>query len=490
MSDAAAAAAAFLAWLDMGPQTNLFKRVVIWLGNKPRGDQGAPGPGPLFSNLGRLQALWGPLDRFFESHAGPTNAQALEQVARGVRVGMDYRDVAREVGFPSFSKEFSHRDHRIQVMDACWHYQIEAPIIVRQRNLIGAIPTANPVIVHVVFVDSVVRKVEKTIGHPPENKQHRHGERATFEYKRNSIEGVAFSPDGELVAAGDIRGAVHLREVRTGRERSGLAIPGLKESEWAGQLSAVAFTPDGKRLAAGGTYDATARLWDVASGRVLASLESFAVPKNSGRMDCVMSLAFAPDGKTIATVGYDHELRLWEVATGRLRASLRGHSFDLTAVAFSPDGKTVASGDYDGNVRLWDVATNRPSARWPGYERAVVALAFSPDGKTLAVARDNSVVRLRDLTADRWRIDLHHSLPHFGQILAFSPDCKTLVVAGGVWDVATVWDTASGRMTGFLEGHTRNPKTVAFSPDGRTIATGSGDGTLKLWDVPKASARE
>jgi WD40 repeat protein len=116
-------------------------------------------------------------------------------------------------------------------------------------------------------------------------------------------------------------------------------------------------------------------------------------------------------------------------------------------------------------------------------------LAFPPDGKTVAVARDESVVRLRDLTTDRWLIDLHHSLPTFGQILAFSPDGKTLVVAG-VWDVATVWDTASGRMTGFLEGHARYLKSVAYSPDGKTIATGAHDNTLKLWDAPAPPSPE
>jgi len=78
-------------------------------------------------------------------------------------------------------------------------------------------------------------------------------------------------------------------------------------------------------------------------------------------------------------------------------------------------------------------------------------------------------------------------MPHGSPGMAFSPDGRILAVAS-VWDVATLWDTASGRMIGVLEGHTRLPEAVAFSPDGRTIATGAADDTLKLWDVP-ASAR-
>ncbi len=152
----------------------------------------------------------------------------------------------------------------------------------------------------------------------------------------------------------------------SGGERSVLRFPGLEEMKSAGFVVALAFSPDGKTLASGGTYDATARLWDVAGGRLLASLESFPVPKNRGRMDSVDSLAFSPDGRTVATVGHDPDLRLWDVATGRLRASLRGHSSDLTAVAYSPDGRTIATGDFHGTVRLWDVASNRPKAPMAG----------------------------------------------------------------------------------------------------------------------------
>ena len=382
---------------------------------------------------------------------------------------MDYREVARAVGFPSFTMNgICHWDHGVPIYETCWWYQIDYQTIV-----------------HVVIADKRVKKVEKTTGPAPETKPHRHRERASFEYKLAGTSGVAISPDGELVATGALRAEVFLHEVRSGRERSTIRIPGLVEFHQDGSLGAIAFSPDGKVLAVGGSYDASARLLDVASGRVLAILESYPVPKNEGRMDYVQALAFAPDGKTLATAGYDSNLRLWDVATGRLRTSLRAHSYELTAVAYSPDGKTIASGDYGGNVRLWDVSANRPRARWPGYDKAVVSLAFSPDGKTLAVARD--VVRLRDVTTGQWRVEIRDSLPTFGQVLAFSPDGKTLIVAG-VWDAATVWDTASGRMIGLLEGHERYPESVAWSKDGKTIATCSYDDTMKLWDAPAPPA--
>ena len=96
-------------------------------------------------------------------------------------------------------------------------------------------------------------------------------------------------------------------------------------------------------------------------------------------------------------------------------------------------------------------------------------------------------MRLRDLASDRWRVSLHRAMAHGSPGMAFSPDGRTLAVSS-VWDVATLWDTATGRLIGVLEGHTRFPEAIAYASDGRTIATGSTDGTLKLWDVP-ASAR-
>ena len=144
---------------------------------------------------------------------------------------MDYREVARAVGFPSFTMNLiCHWDHGLPVYETCWWYQIEKPRIVREGNLIGAIPPREPSIVHVVIADNRVKKVEKTIGQAPQTKPHRHRERASFEYKFTGIGGVALSPDGELVAAGGFRAEVHLREVRTGRERPTIRIPGLVET--------------------------------------------------------------------------------------------------------------------------------------------------------------------------------------------------------------------------------------------------------------------
>jgi WD40 repeat protein len=243
-----------------------------------------------------------------------------------------------------------------------------------------------------------------------------------------------------------------------------------------GPVNSVAFSPDGRTLASG-SADGSARLWDLATHKQLGpALDADTLP--------VSSVAFSPDGPTLA-VGSDNDtVFLWDLATHTLlRSPLRASAY--TSVAFSLDGRTLATGRDNGRVRLWDLATNRPlGPRLPGrFSASVDSVAFSPDGRMLAAGSGDGRVRLWDLATNR---PLGPPLPgRFSasvDSVAFSPDGRMLAAGSGDGRVR-LWDPAAHRPLGpALTASAASVNSVAFSHDGRTLASGSGDGTVELWD--------
>ena len=288
---------------------------------------------------------------------------------------------------------------------------------------------------------------------------------ASFSKVVDSINAVAFSPDGSCIAVGDRKGVVQVWFRAT------------KQVVWLSanhqdSITSLAFSPDGKTLASG-SGDKTVKLWANDSGQCLSTLE--------GHQGGVMAVAFSPDGQTLASGSDDGTVKLWVYDSGHCFSTLEGHQDRVMAVAFSPDGQTLASGSDDSTVRLWASNSGHCFSTLEGHQNRVNAVAFSPDGQTLASGSDNSTVRL-------WANDSGQCLStlerhqRFFLTVAFSPDGQTLA-SGSVDKTVKLWAYDSGQCLSTLKAHQDWVWSVAFSPDGQILASASYDGTVRIWDV-------
>jgi WD40 repeat protein len=278
------------------------------------------------------------------------------------------------------------------------------------------------------------------------------------------IRGLALSPDAQAIATADCLERVTIRRAARGW--------GLDRSVRA-RGTALAFSPDGRRLVVGGREPDIVLCDPGPEGPE----RPLGIPVRE-----TSDLSFSPDGRTLAVSSFlSHEIILWDLETGRRRMTLRGHSWPVLGLAFSPGGRSLASAARtDRTIRVWDLDSrlSRPYVSGAG----VSALAYSPDGGLLAaLVAYETCVRI-------WDARTHEPLPTFAghsasiRSVAFSPDGRMMATAAGD-GTAAVWSVATRRELRRLDGRADLLSHVAFWPDGLTLVGTGNDDDIWFWDL-------
>jgi RNA polymerase sigma factor (sigma-70 family) len=260
---------------------------------------------------------------------------------------------------------------------------------------------------------------------------------------RSDVTSLDFGPDGKWVVSADGDGGVQLWDWAKG---------GAPIKRFSGQGSGMhrpaVFSPDGKSIATG-DEEGVIRRWDISTGKAVHTLKEQPL---RGRASSVSSLAFAPHGQALFSASLDHGIRQWDLATGKdarlIRAESLGHSNAASRLALSPGGRWGYSSSYDGSISAWEVGSRRLARvlaeQVQGYN-GPVHIALSRDGTRLAAAFEND-----------WEDPSVH-----------------------------LWDLPTGQKIAALTGHRSPVSQLAFSPDGRRLASGSYDTTALVWDITR-----
>jgi WD40 repeat protein len=302
---------------------------------------------------------------------------------------------------------------------------------------------------------------------------HQNTLRRLFSEHTDTVQDVAWSPDGTRFATVSGDGSAIIWDKQTGEILATL----IGHSAWdpvsttqAG-VQELTWSPDGSLVATAGGKDNTARVWDAGTGEELLLFDLHA--------DWIWSIDWSPDGASVVTSSKDGTAMVWDAVTGEVSLVLEGHTGWIRMVRWSPDGSQIATASEDGTVRIWDTGSTESTQALVEHTGAVWSVAWSPDGGRIASSSGDGTAKIWDLSSGEVLL----SLPHLGTVwrAAWSPD-GAQVVTTSEEGKTVFWDVANGQRVSSFSGRTSGEFDTAWSPDGQQILTTAGF-SARLWDV-------
>ncbi|MEW6526280.1 MAG: caspase family protein [Spirochaetota bacterium] len=278
------------------------------------------------------------------------------------------------------------------------------------------------------------------------------------------ITSVAVSPDRKLIASASLDATIKLWDVASGRLLRTLA--GHSDT-----VEAIAFSPDGFILVSA-SADKTIKLWDVVSGEIVQRFDTTSYVK---------AVAYAHDGKIIASGGEDGKITLWDVTTGKTLKKFYGHKSDITSLAFSANDQYIVSASKDGTIKLWEISTGEPVRTFIGHTGEVTSIAIMPNGKFLISGSSDATVKVWNVYAQQL---VHTFQGHKGGVSSVSVSSNGKLIASGSLDYTIkVWDFDTKKEFITLLGHKNVVSSIAFLPQSGYLVSGAWDNKIKVWDV-------
>ncbi|MGK7920185.1 MAG: protein kinase [Trichodesmium sp.] len=279
------------------------------------------------------------------------------------------------------------------------------------------------------------------------------------------VNAIALTPDGQTLASGS-SSTIKIWDLKTGELRNNI------QDAHDAPVTTMVISPNGQILVSG-SADQKIKIWDLETATL-----SKIIPAHEGQINAI---AISPDGQTVASVGSDRLMNLWNIKTGgQIQSRIPDKESEVNSLAFSRDGAILVTGSNDGKIRLWNISTGARRQTLEGHTQSVNSLVVSPDNQTLASASEDGTIRLWGLYTGEEESVI---TPNTGAVksVVFSADSQTIVSGS---DDITVWNIIREEKLNTFFGHWEQVTSLAITPNGKTLVSGSLDQTIKVWRMP------